>query len=182
MNIFYVHHDTVTCAQMHLDKHVVKMIVEYAQLLSTAHRLLDGIPVLDLSDQGRKRTRYKIPDERENEVYLATHVNHPSAVWVRKSSENYKWLYSLFTELLAEYTYRYGKIHACSKLIDSLSVTPKNIPVGPFTEPPPAMPDEHKVKGNSIESYRNFYAFDKIRFARWTKRDVPQWLTARISF
>ena len=43
MNIFYLHNDPKVCAELHVDKHVVKMIVEYAQLLSTAKRMTDGI-------------------------------------------------------------------------------------------------------------------------------------------
>ena len=47
MNIFYLDHHTQRCANQHCDKHVVKMIIEYAQLLSTAHRVIDGIPYDD---------------------------------------------------------------------------------------------------------------------------------------
>lgn len=46
MNIFVLDRDPYIAAQMHCDKHVIKMICEYAQLLSTAHRQLDGTPVL----------------------------------------------------------------------------------------------------------------------------------------
>ena len=42
MNIFYLDRDPVIAAQMMCDKHVVKMILESAQMLSTAHRVLDG--------------------------------------------------------------------------------------------------------------------------------------------
>ena len=44
MNIFYLHKKPEISAQLHCDKHVVKMIIEYAQMLSTAHRMLDGRP------------------------------------------------------------------------------------------------------------------------------------------
>ena len=47
MNIFYLHNDPQIAAQMHCDKHVVKMILEYAQLLSTAHHELDGVPSIE---------------------------------------------------------------------------------------------------------------------------------------
>lgn len=175
MNIFYLHNDPKVCAEMHLDKHVVKMILEYCQLLSTAHRVIDGIQVSAVSRTGRKVTRWLLNDERENVIYLATHINHPSAVWVRQSDKNYDWLYSLLQELMTEYTHRYGKIHACSKLGVLLGSLPKNISMRPFTEPTPAMPEQYKVPGDSVTSYRNYYIHDKERIAKWTKRDMPKW-------
>ena len=36
MNIFHLHKDPKICAEYHCDKHVVKMILETAQMLSTA--------------------------------------------------------------------------------------------------------------------------------------------------
>ena len=93
MNIFYLNPDPKICAQEHISKHVVKMIIEYAQLLSTAHRIIDGTLSVSLSETGRKQKRYVLPDERESILYLSTHSNHPSAVWVRQSDANYNWLY-----------------------------------------------------------------------------------------
>ncbi len=55
MNIFYLDSDPRICAQMHNDKHCVKMILEYAQLLSTAHRVIDGVLTVGVSDSGRKK-------------------------------------------------------------------------------------------------------------------------------
>ena len=75
MNIFYLHNDPRTCAEMHLDKHVVKMILEYAQLLSTAHRVLDGTQSIRQSKTGRKQTWYFINDYRDDLLYNATHIN-----------------------------------------------------------------------------------------------------------
>ena len=111
MNIFYLDNDPKICAQMHVDKHCIKMILEYAQLLSTAHRILDGTVSIGLGKTGRKQTRYVLPDDRESVLYSATHLNHPSAVWCRQSAMNYHWLYTLLVECCKEYTYRYGKIH-----------------------------------------------------------------------
>jgi hypothetical protein len=91
MNIFYLHNDPKTCAEMHVDKHCVKMILEYAQLLSTAHRVLDGIQVVGLSKSGRKQTRYELSDNRDGILYSATHINHPSAIWCRKGIVQYRW-------------------------------------------------------------------------------------------
>ena len=175
LNIFYLDHDVIKCAEMHNDKHVVKMILEYAQLLSTAHRVLDGTIVVGLSETGRKQSRYILPDNRESLLYIATHLNHPSAVWVRQSDKNYSWLFEMFESLLEEYTYRYGKKHACEKLVWALEVRPNNIPRGNFTQPTPAMPDEVKIVGDSIASYRNYYINNKSHLAKWKKRPVPLW-------
>lgn len=167
---------------MHVDKHCVKMILEYAQLLSTAHRVLDGDLSVGVSKTGRKQTRYILPDNRESTLYSATHINHPSAVWARKSARNYLWLYDMFVAVLKEYTYRYEKVHKCSMLLNSLAGLPKNISLDDdFTEPTPAMPDQYKVAGNSIESYKNYYLGEKTRMFSWKKREVPSWINTIIT-
>lgn len=157
MNIFYLHTDPVKCAEYHCDKHVVKMILESAQLLSNAHHMLDGEQVI-------------IP------IYKLTHKNHPSAIWVRSSSSNYGWLWQLLANLCKEYTYRYVKTHKVERegLLTTLYTQPKNIPNIPFSPPPPAMPDEYKVT-DSVQSYKNYYIGAKKSFARWTNRPVPVW-------
>lgn len=177
MNIFYLDKDIKKCAEMHVDKHVVKMILEYAQLLSTAHRVLDGTISVGLSSTGRKKTSYVLEDYRDSILYSATHVNHPSAIWVRQSEVNYRTLFNLYCALLEEYTYRYEKTHACTRLMGALANPPKNIEYKPFTEPTPAMPDEYKVKNDSVKSYRNYYIHDKNRFAKWKNRSVPEWFS-----
>lgn len=174
MNIFYLDDNVVKCAEYHNDKHVVKMILEYAQLLSTAHRVIDGYEYTDASS-GRKIKRWKLYNEKEQHLYKATHVNHPSAVWARQFDNNYRYLYGLFDCLLKEYTYRYGKQHACEKMRPYLIDTPRKIPTGYFTQPTPAMPDEYKVANDSIQSYRNYYVGAKKSMANWKKRPVPEW-------
>lgn len=179
MNIFYLHNDPVQCAEMHVDKHVVKMILEYAQLLSTAHRVLDGKEMVCTSATGRKVKRWVLSNESLDQLlYSATHINHPSAIWCRHSDKNYTWLYTLFNQLCIEYTYRYGKIHMTEKkLLFPLQDLPKNIRRGPFTEPTQAMPDDCKVPNNSIMAYRNYYLGYKNKIAKWTKRQPPRWVT-----
>mgnify|MGYP000980127160 CR=1 FL=1 len=113
----------------------------------------------------------------EYTLYKASHFNHPSAIWVRKSEENYRWLYRMWFYLLQEYTYRYGKKHACEKLMSALYLDPINIPIGEFTEPTPAMPDIYKVTNDSIRSYQNYYIHDKARFANWKNREIPEWFS-----
>lgn len=153
MNIFYLHSNPQICARYHCDVHVVKMILETAQLLSTAHHE---------SGSGTE------------EMYKPTHRNHPSAIWTRHSFENYLWLYGLFVELLAEYTYRYGKVHKSSRLVNVLA-TPPDLPVNGFTQPTQAMPEEYKNE-DAIAAYRQYYLhkYDTlVRPMRWTKRNAP---------
>jgi hypothetical protein len=155
------------------------MILEYAQLLSTAHRVLDGTVVIGKSKTGRKQTRYVLPDNRESVLYSATHISHPSAIWCRKNNSNYMWLAELLEELCSEYTYRYGKTHKVesSGLMQILKNNfPKNITSGEFTEPTPAMPDQYKVPGDSISSYMNYYLGDKTRMFSWKNRNVPSFI------
>ena len=187
MNIFYLDHVVRKCAEMHNDKHVVKMILEYAQLLSTAHRILDGVLFTGVSLSGRKKTVYVLADNRNSTLYSATHVNHPSAVWVRQSAQNYMWLAELLEECCKEYTYRYDKVHKVERdgLMQALkNQFPTNIPDGPFTEPTPAMPDDVKVlrevhtdryELDSLASYRNYYINNKTHLANRKKRDVQEW-------
>jgi ribosomal protein L39E len=179
MNIFYLDHDPRVCAEMHNDKHTVKMIIEYAQLLSTAHRILDGDEYTDLTSNGRKIKRWRMRETyMENGLMKASHINHPSNVWVRASRENYIWLYQLWLCLMKEYTYRYGKNHACESRIPYLSIVPTNILDLPFTQPTPAMPDEYKVSGDSIKSYHQYYTGSKTHLAKWKNRPVPNWYSA----
>ena len=180
MNIFYLDKHYKTCAKQHVDKHVVKMIVEYAQLLSTAHRVLDGEEYEGRTVNNRRIRRFKMANSNiENTLYKASHINHPSAIWVRESSQHYWWLYLLFRELCMEYTHRYGKIHSTeSKLGEILQIKPKNIKDNGFVEPPQAMPDYCKVPGDSIKAYQMYYVNEKIGFAKWTKRDIPDWFVA----
>ena len=184
MNIFYLHSDPRICAEFHNDKHVVKMIIEYAQLMSTAHRILDGDEYTDLTANGRKIKRWRLPDEREQALMKASHINHPSAVWTRASDLNYNWLYNMWCCLLIEYTYRYDKVHSCARLETALGKIPNNIKIGFFTDPTPAMPDDAKVYDevatdrfeiDSLASYRNYYTKNKIHLAKWKKRPVPDW-------
>jgi len=160
MNIFYLDKDPKVCATMHLDKHCVKMILEYSQLLSTAHRVLDGDKFAD-----------------KNKFYKKTHFNHPSAIWVRKSYQNYFWLHELLYCLCKEYTYRYKKIHKVERtgLLKKLMKLPVNIGHDNFTEPTPAMPNDCKIDNDSIASYRKYYQLYKSHIAKWTSREIPSW-------
>ena len=187
VNIFYLHNDPKICAEMHNDKHCIKMILEYAQLLSTAHRVLDGTIERGTSKSGRQKSIYRLSDNRDNILYSATHIHHPSAVWVRKSVGNYFWLSNLLVELCKEYTYRYGKVHKCERdgLVQMLhDMVPDNMALIGFTEPTPAMPDDVKIAGDSLASYRNYYISNKQHLASWkgkvNSRNIPEWFNANL--
>jgi hypothetical protein len=184
MNIFYLNSDPKVCAEMHNDSHCSKMIIEYAQLMSTAHRVLDGTEYYGKTANGRKIKRWLHSDiELENALYKASHINHPSGIWVRQSRVNYRWLYRMWTELNTEFMYRYNKNvphESFRKLQDILKNEPKNLKEGFFTEPTPAMPDD--VKSNSsITSYREYYIKYKQHLAKWTKRDIPDWMEINVA-
>ena len=175
MNIFYLSNNPADCAQQHVDKHVVKMTLEYGQLMSTAHRILDGQPYYGKTANNRNIQRWLLPDSREDIVWKASHGNHPSGIWVRQSADHYMWLYSLWLELLSEYTHRYGKKHSAERMKSVLGKLPDNIPyAGWLSDPTPAMPNEYKVS-DSVNSYRNYYRGDKRSFATWKNRDTPTW-------
>lgn len=180
MNVFVLDMDPKQCAMEHNDSHVVKMCTEYAQMLSTCHRVLDGKLWWGHSQTGRKIQRWFMDDGQLNHIlYKATHVNHPSNVWLRSSESHYRWLYSLWTSLCDEYTYRYGKIHlAQEKLENILLFAPTNIPYDvDWKDPPPAMKQYPYciVHNNIVSSYRNYYWEAKREFSKWTKRPKPGW-------
>jgi hypothetical protein len=164
MNIFILDKDPTLAVQYHCDVHIIKMIVETAQLLSSAHHVLDG-------------------DNAISDIYKKTHHNHPCAVWVRQSNNNYNWTHYFLGELLKEYTYRYNKIHKTTEIYKTLFCQPRNIPIDYFNlnNAAQAMPDEYK-SDNIVESYRNYYKFKKITMPRFTykNREIPDWLVDTI--
>lgn len=158
MNIFFLSIIPKICAQMHVDKHVVKMILETTQLLCSAH--------------------YMFPTDFKP-CYKLTHKNHPSAIWVRTSKPNYEWLCMLGKELCIEYTYRYGKVHKCEPYLYDLSNNIPNLPDIGFSTPLQAMPNEYK-DNDAIEAYRSYYFFHKMHIHSWkgkkNGRPTPEWI------
>ncbi len=164
MNIFRIDDNPVAAAQMQCNSHVCKMIVESAQMLSTAHRVLDGSKV-------GKTWVHPFYDDI---LYKASHINHPCNIWIREGIRNYMWLYDHFEALSHEYTFRYGKIHKTwSNLGGLLFSTPSNIPQG-LTPFKPAV--GYEVSGDMVKTYRDFYAYKRHRMKMvWTKREQPDW-------
>ena len=164
-------------AQALVDKHVVKMILESAQLLSSAHRVLDGIEIEGKSQTGRKAKRWILPDAREGIIYTATHINHPSAVWCRTSVRNYDWLVDHFYALMREYTHRYGKTHKCyGEISYMLQSPPHKLKAWDWTEMPSCMAEEYIISDNPIINYRNYYREGKKNLHKWTNRQPPEWI------
>ena len=150
MNIFYLHHDPCIAPSYLYDKHKVKMILETAQMLCTAHQ--------HYAEQEGYDNSY-IP-------YQKAYYNHPSTKWARESYANYKWLWEYFVNINIVYHGRYGKIHK-SWLVckDTISQPPVGIAVKHFTQPPQCMPDEYKTEC-SVQAYWNYYINDKKKIAR----------------
>ena len=140
MNIFYLDKDPVKAARAQYNKHIVKMILESAQMLCAAHHVLGN------------------PDDVP---YKLAHKNHPSTVWVRENSLHYDWLYEHFVALQGEYYKRYNKTHlSFTKCYEPLMNHPQNIPHEPFEQPPQCMPEEYKDKC-SVQAYWNYYIGEK---------------------
>ena len=181
MNVFYLDEDPRQCAEWMVDKHVVKMIVETAQLLSTAHRILDGeelIVELRHKDTGKvkKKNVWVLSDDRNDSLYACTHRNHPSAVWCRESVENYNWLVDHLHWLGKEYTHRYGKRHATiEKCFYPLQSPPFGLRTWDWSSPPSAMDASYIISDDPIVNYRNYYVRGKSHLKSYKKRDEPIW-------
>ena len=182
MNIFYVNSDPEVAARSMVDRHVVKMILETAQLLSTAHRVIDGEEYVGQSQSGRKAKRWRLSGNVDAIMYAATHINHPSAVWVRENSANYNWLYDHLLALGREYTYRYGRTHlTIDKLKDILKDSPQNIKQSNvMTKMPSCMDKQYIVSVDPITNYRNYYNYGKTDLLRWSNRQPPQWIDGTV--
>ena len=103
MNIFHLHKVPKVCAKYHCDKHVVKMILETGQMLSTAYRR-----------HFNKCYFYDI------DLYKTAYPKHPMTIWVGDSGGNFSWTMKLFEQLLNQYKTRYKKIHKSSSIISLL--------------------------------------------------------------
>ena len=154
MNIFYLDKCPVKAAQVQYNKHVVKMILESAQMLCTAHHCYGD--------------KYQV----ENVPYKQAHLNHPSTVWTRRSKSTYMWLYNHMIALGDEYKKRYGKTHlSITKCKDFLAIPPRHIQGDDWCQPPQAMPDEYKDEC-SIKAYWNYYIGEKHIVANPNKEKI----------
>lgn len=169
MNIFVLDEDIKICAQNYCNRHM-KIIIEIAQLACQARREMGDKSYISYKkiNQGKKIIE-----------------------WLKKNPLHYHWTIALGEELSKEYTYRYSKIHATSRVIQECkeaffagnipNFSPVSVtsPVYNMLECPAlAMPDEFKVSGDAVNSYRRYYALDKfynIEF-HYKKRPQPKWI------
>ena len=177
MNLFLLHKNLKKCARQHCDKHVVKMVLELAQLLSTAWWVLNP----DLAERHYKKGL----------IYKKTHINHPVAVWTREHLNNYDVVAELAYELTKEYTYRYGKIHKTTpKIMFMMRYPPKNIEYrnikklgGYWNTTPPKQcfgdGNDYLKREDAVEGYRNYYNVCKKHLHSWKKRSKPEWINTR---
>ena len=183
MNIFALDKDPIVAAKMACDKHIVKMILESAQMLCTAKRVTDGTLYIDKTKNGRDIKRWRLPNTNEEAIiYKAGWLGHPSTKWVLESAYNYVWLYRHFKALNDEFMERFPKNkplgHKSFQLLgEILKDPPKNAPINKIGSlPTPAMPEECKVPGDSVASYRKYYIMKKKRFATWKQpAEMPLW-------
>lgn len=136
---------------MHCDQHVVKMILESAQILCT---VLHGRGV-------------KAP-------YRPTHKKHPCVLWADASYANYAWLIQLARELHKEYRFRFGenRLHASMRVIEFADdYTFESIGLTNFEQ---CVPEKYRVLENPVRAYRAYYKAEKLAFARWTRRAIPK--------
>jgi len=156
MNIFVLDYCPTVAAQMQCDKHVVKMPLECAQMLSTVHRAYGSDDVV---------------------LYKSTHKHHPCTLWAAQTRANYYWLYDHFKALSDEYTHRYFKTHlSWSKLCDVVAHPPAQMRNDGLTQFAQAMPDEYK-RDDAVSAYRAYYINEKAKILTYTRRDKPNWLT-----
>lgn len=159
MNIFALHRIPIMAAKMHSDKHVVKMVLETAQILATVHH---------------------IHGNGANVKYKPTHAKHPCVVWAAASRANYQWLLDLGKQLAREYKMRYGKFHACHDLFNTeLSSVPPELKFAAPTPFAQAMPDECKDTDHVV-AYRKYYQkkTDENTWMSWDRCTVgkPDWI------
>lgn len=163
MNIFYLDENPELCAQYHTDKHVVKMILESAQLLCTAVNYYAGEQV----------TPYK-----------STHINHPCSIWVRSSLANFQYVYELMYLLEQERKHRFNNnvTHKSVLLLQQIGISqlskqyfPAVLQTESLTFPALAMPEQYRTN-NPVESYRRYYTYEKKHLHKWTNREVPFWI------
>jgi hypothetical protein len=181
MNLFVLSECSSEAAQMQCNAHVTKMVLESAQMLSTAHRILDGNLEKRPSKSGKSLINYWVHpnSEMEEVLYKAVHHHHPCTKWTMESSTNYQWHYEHFIALSKEFEYRYEKVHLSYKLLkDVLCNLPKNIGIGRMTPWRLAMQSnpECMFPDDPVKSYRLFYQTKQDRFKmEWKNRTIPEW-------
>ena len=135
MNIFFLHRNPSRAAKAQCDKHVVKMVLETTQMLSTAAR----------------RHGYDVG-------YMSAYPKHPMTIWVGDTWDNFNWAMMHGEALSSEYTFRYKKFHKCHQVLQEISLAVKlsSKNIHDITTPPQCMSDEFKCD-DYVRAYKNFY-------------------------
>ena len=161
MNIFILDYDMEKNVEYYVDSHVVKQILESSQMLCTCHHYLIDKGLSSLN-------HYDVP-------YKKTHINHPCNKWVRESLQNYKYLNSLAFQMVEEYDYRYNKTHKCLEVLKWARDNVPRLEENGVTKAALAM-DEKYRKDDVVESYRDYYRYEKRHLFKWKNREMPYWL------
>jgi len=179
MNIFILDKNPQKAAEYHCDKHIVKMILESAQMLSTAHHIAfiksHGLSTQDFKGQKKISDYCKQHSQFAQQIYSVSHLHHPCTQWSFESIENYLWHSELSLALCHEYTRRYKKIHKSQVVLELLSQNLPNLPKIGLTNFAIAMKPEFKISNDAVDCYRNYYLKDKVRFAKWNYTNKPDW-------
>lgn len=171
VNIFVLSEDPVQAAQDMCNKHVVKMIVESAQILSTVYRLK--------MEERWDCLSHKVADNFPR-LYRATHVGHPAVKWVSSSVHNAEWLWQHQLALVQEYVNRYKKFHKTQTVINELDGVRYGMwkSFGDWrlhTEFVQCMPEAYR-NSDAVTAYRSYYVGEKAKFARWAPHaKAPAW-------
>ena len=164
VNLFVVDRDPIKSAQDLCDKHVVKMPLETAQILSSAFPKEE--PFESLREVKPRRV-----------LYRQTHLNHKICRWTRETEENFLWTVRHGIGLCVEFRVRYGHAHSsesvilwCMKNVHKLQFPSKGLTEFVQAISPDCYLDD------PVEAYRKYYVLKKSHFAKWLKgRQPPQW-------
>lgn len=160
MNIFVLDYNPQVAAEYHCDKHVVKMILESAQILCAVHH-----------KNGNSDVPYKL-----------THANHPCTIWAGESKQNYLWLTELAEALNDEYIFRFKYTDTYTKVdnhksYDVIANLPDiDLPDIGLTRFAEAMPDYCKISEDTVINYREYYRKEKAHILKYTNALTPYWI------
>lgn len=164
MNLFILDENIALSAQYHVDKHIVKMPTETAQMISFLYHDIElwneDIPSFIMK-------------------FSKAHNKHPCTIWIKSSLQNFQYACTLGLELYNEYQYRYNKPdkHSRAKAIFEFGLNnPPNLPnigITPFAQ---AMDDEYKISTCPITNYRQYYYIGKNKLHTWKNRPVPNFI------
>lgn len=158
MNIFVTHPSPAVSALWLDDSRLNKMILESAQMLSTAIRTVTDNDASICEG-----------------LYRKTHTNHPCNIWVRETRANFMWLVAHASTMANYKATRDGKRHRSMEIIVNALRRSRVIPEGEQT--PFANSAANQDHGVDFKSEPNTYsAYRKYLVARWlSDKRMPTW-------